>query len=133
MAEELIKERLNNITTMIRYHNDKMVEAFNRFITFTIGIVGGTFWLISQDKIENSVKESVISNVPLLFWFLGISSLAIIYSNWGSWFGFRKAQSKLIPDIPEPSFPKSCKEQLIMVFIIFTVCIVFTWFSPINK
>lgn len=132
MKDDLTKERFTNITTMVRYHNDKMVEAFNRFVTFTIGIVGGTFWLLSKKELHISVKTSVMSNVPLLFWFLGVSTLAIIFSNWFSWFGFRKIQSELISGVPKPTYFKSSKEQLIMTLIILTVCSFFTWFSPLK-
>jgi hypothetical protein len=132
MSNDFSKERFDNITTMIRYHNDKIIEAFNRFVAFSIGIVGGSFWLISQKNIESTIKEAVISSVPLLFWFLGVSTIALIYSNWSSWFGFREAESALVSDAPAPSLLKSSKEQLIMVCIILFVCVFFTCFSPLN-
>ncbi len=132
MSNELSKERFNNITTMIRYHNDKIIDAFNRFVTFSIGIVGGSFWLISQKNIEPAIKEAVISSVPILFWFLGVSTIALIYSNWSSWFGFRQAESVLVSDAPAPSRLKSSKEQIIMVCIILFVCVFFTCFSPLS-
>ena len=132
MSNDLSKERFNNITTMIRYHNDKIIEAFNRFVTFSIGIVGGSFWLISQKNIEQTIKEAVISSVPILFWFLGVSTIALIYSNWKSWFGFRQAESTLVSDVPAPSRFKSSKEQIIMGCIILFVCIFFTSFSPLS-
>jgi hypothetical protein len=127
------ESRFNNITTMQRYHNDKISEAFTRFVTFSIGIVGGSFWLLAQNDIPQQVKEAVLSSIPLLFWFLGISSLALIISNWQSWRGFRKAESDLL-QMPElaPKYPKACKEQLIMGGIIIIVCVYFTWFSPLN-
>jgi hypothetical protein len=133
MEEAFRVARYENITAMLRYHNDKTLEAFARFVTFSIGIVGGSFWLLSQKDISEQVKEAALSSVPLLFWFLGISSLALIYSNWKSWYGFRKAESDLL-QIPElaPKCPRACKEQLILAGIILLVCVFFTFFSPLN-
>jgi hypothetical protein len=133
MEEALRVARYENITAMLRYHNDKILEAFARFVTFSIGIVGGSFWLLSQKDISEQVNEAALSSIPLLFWFLGISSLALIYSNWKSWYGFRKAESDLL-QIPElaPKCPRACKEQLILAGIILLVCVFFTFFSPLN-
>ena len=131
MSKDLTKSIFDNINSMIRYHDNKIQEAFNRFISFSIGIFGGTFWLLSQKEISDEIKENIISSVPLAFWFLGISSLALIYSNWKSWYGFRKAQSKMPGgNVPKPKCPRSCKEQLIMAVIIISVCLFFTCFNP---
>ncbi len=133
MEEALKVARFKNITTMMRYHNDKILESFTRFVTFSIGIVGGSFWLLSQKDISEQVKEAAISTIPLLFWFLGISSLALIYSNWKSWYGLRKAESVMLK-MPElaPKCPRACKEQLILSGIILLVCVYFTCFNPLN-
>jgi hypothetical protein len=135
MSDELIKERFENVTTMIRYHNDKMIEAFARFIKISVGIVAGSFWILSLDKLGQNIKQSAISTVPILFWFVGISSLAIIYSNWKSWYGFRQAETSILKgSAQEPKLPGACKEQLIMAAIILIVCVVFTCWSPLpNK
>jgi hypothetical protein len=134
MDEKLKQVRYENITTMLRYHNDNMLGAFNRFVTLSIGIVGGSFWLLSQKDISQPVKDAALASIPLLFWFLGISSLALIYSNWKSWYMFRKTESELL-QLPElaPKCPKACKEQLIMAGIILLVCCYFTCFSPLDK
>ena len=130
MSEDLTRSRFENITLMIRYHDNKIQEAFNRFITFSIGIVGGVFWLLSQKEISDAIKEQIISSVPIAFWFLGISSLALIYSNWKSWYSFRLAESKMLEGkVPPPKCLRACKEQIIMAVIIISVCVFFTCFN----
>lgn len=134
MKETLEEKRFEHISTMLRYHNDKISEAFTRFVTLSMGIVGGSFWLLSQKDVSQSFRETAFSSIPFLFWFIGISSLALIYSNWKSWYGFRQAESDLL-QIPElaPKCPKACKEQLVLAGIILFVCVFFTWFSPFNS
>ena len=78
MSPDLVKERYKNVTTMIRYHNDKIVEAFVRFTRFSIGIVAGSIGFISLNDVGQDFKDFVLLATPVIFWFLGISSIAII-------------------------------------------------------
>ena len=128
MSPDLVKERYKNVTTMIRYHNDKMVEAFVRFTRFSIGIVAGSIGFISLNDVGQDFKDFVLLATPVIFWFLGISSIAIILSNWKSWFGFRKAEAKTM-DNPclYPHLPRSIAEQLIMLVIVISACICVTY------
>lgn len=133
MAEELKTERFVNVTTMIRYHNDKMIEAFNRFVTFCIAINGGAYWLLTQKDLPQVIKVKSLTIVTSLIWFLGISSALLIYSNWLSWYGYRKAEHKLMPlAVPEPKIARAFKEQMIMLLVILCVCSFYSWLSPLQ-
>ena len=118
-----------NVTTMIRYHNDKMVEAFVRFTRFSVGVGAGGIAYLFLNEHTREVKDVVLATMPVILWIVGISSIAIILSNWKSWFGFRKAESKML-DMPclYPRLPRAFTEQFIMVGIIVIVCSIFAMF-----
>ena len=48
MTEEMCIERFRNVSAMIRYHNDKMIEAFARFVRFSVLIVAGSFYVFLE-------------------------------------------------------------------------------------
>ena len=128
MNEELSIERFRNVTTMIRYHNDKMVEAFARFVRFSALIVAGSFYVFLEGTESHGLIGVVTCMAPMLIVFVAISSAAVIASNWCSWFGFRKAESNLLEGaVQPPKFWRSAKEQLIMVAIMFAVSCFATW------
>ena len=114
---------------MIRYHNDKMVEAFVRFTRFSVGVGAGGIGYVFLNENTREVKDVVLVAMPVLLSFVGISSIAIILSNWKSWFGFRKAESKML-DMPclYPRLPRAFSEQFIMLVIIVIVCVIFAMF-----
>ncbi len=118
--KDINQNRYFHVTEMVRYHNDKMIAAFIRFISLMTSIVGGFFFLVSQDNIKIEFKEFTVLVLPYLISFIAISTLFIIWSNWFSWYGFRKAETKIIddPDVPPPKFPRACKEQIIVTLII---------------
>lgn len=120
MTEGLAVNRFENVTRMIRYHNDKMVEAFTRFVRISIGIVAGSFGLFFLGEVEKDVRLLVLHAVPALIGFLGVSSIALIFSNWKSWYSYRKAESELLEDPSlRPRLPRAASEQIIMLIIIF--------------
>ena len=129
MSDELTVERFKNVTTMIRYHNDKMVEAFARFVRFSVGIVAGSVYLFFVEKTNQELKDILVFAVPILFWFVAISSLAVIFSNWRSWRGFREAEAQILKDdLLRPKKWRSAREQLIMTAIMIAVCLFVTYF-----
>jgi hypothetical protein len=132
--EQFQLKRFENVTTMIRYHNDKMIEAFNRFNTFVVAIIGGTYTLLSFEHLNKATKVQAVSLVPYLLWLVAISTLALIISNYKSWYGFRKAESALSGNIiPAPTFPRSMSEQLVMTAIILAVCFIYPCLDPFSS
>lgn len=128
MSSDLKKERYENVTTMIRYHNDKMVEAFVRFIKFSIGVIAGSIGLISLGDVGQELEKFILFAVPVIFWFTGVSFIAIILSNWKSWFGFRKAEAEILNmHSLKPELPRSISEQIIMSLIVSSACVCVTY------
>lgn len=127
-------KRFENVTTMIRYHNDKMIEAFNRFISTIVTIIGGAYALLSFEHLGIATKIQAISLVPYLLWLVSIATLALIWSNYKSWHGFRKAESALSGDTtPKLTFPRSMSEQLAMTVIVLAVLIAYHSLSPFSS
>lgn len=127
-------KRFENVTTMIRYHNDKMIEAFNRFISTIVTIIGGAYALLSFEHLDIATKIQAISLVPYLLWLVSIATLALIWSNYKSWHGFRKAESALSGGtILKPTFPRSMSEQLAMTAIVLAVLIAYHSLSPFSS
>ena len=129
MTEEMCIERFRNVSAMIRYHNDKMIEAFARFVRFSVLIVAGSFYVFLEGGEDHGLITVVTWAAPGLCGFVAVSSAAIILSNWFSWRGFRRTEAELLgEDSLRPKFWQSAKEQLIMGLIIFVACCLAAYF-----
>jgi hypothetical protein len=125
MSDDSLRlKRFENVTTMIRYHNDKMIEAFNRFISMLVTIIGGAYALLSFEHLDIATKIQAVS----------LATLALIWSNYKSWYRFREAETKLLGDaISAPTFLRSMSEQLAMTAIIVAVLVAYHVLNPFSS
>jgi hypothetical protein len=113
-----LEERYRFVTSQLSYFNEKIIEAFNLFIKLLTAIVGGVIWLRLQTDLGTvwiQIRGIVIGLVMLV----GLSSILLVIFNLSSWWGFRKAESFLLNGkIPPPVFPKSARQELLMMLVI---------------
>jgi hypothetical protein len=115
----LEEKRYEFVTSQIRYHNDKMIDAFKYFVSIFSLIIGGVFWLLSQQNLEASLKTFVAGLSPCLTLLIGATSILLIVSNYLSWWGYRKAETSLTDGtVAPPRFPKSANSQILMILVI---------------
>jgi hypothetical protein len=111
-------ERYKFVTSQLTYHNEKIIEAFNLFIKLTSAVAGGAIWLRVQATGPSLWPTIRPLAVGLLVLF-GISAALLVGFNLHTWWGFRKAESRLTNGaVRAPSFPGSCRQELVMVAVI---------------
>lgn len=88
------EKRYEHVTSMCRYHNDKIIEAFNLYIKLVTLIVGGVVWLRVQAKtIEGSVSlDSIEPLAADLLFIVSGCAIWLIIINLYAWLGFRNAE-----------------------------------------
>ena len=113
-----IEERYRFVTSQLTYFNEKIIEAFNLYIKLITAIAGGLIWLRLQvDWV--TVWVQIRGIVVALILLVGFASILLVTFNLTSWWGFRKAESFLLKGkIPSPVFPKSARQELLMMILI---------------
>lgn len=113
-----LEERYRFVTSQLSYFNEKIIEAFNLFIKLLTAIAGGVIWLRLQTD-WGTVWTQIRGIVVALVILVGFSSVLLVIFNLSSWWGFRKAESFLLKGkIPLPVFPKSARQELLMMLVI---------------
>lgn len=113
-----LEERYRFVTSQLSYFNEKIIEAFNLFIKLLTAIAGGVIWLRLQTD-WGTVWIQIRGIVVALIVLVGLSSVLLIIFNLSSWWGFRKAESFLLKGkIPPPVFPKSARQELLMMLVV---------------
>ncbi|MBI3576142.1 MAG: hypothetical protein HY083_10920 [Gammaproteobacteria bacterium] len=120
---QLDQKRYEFVTAQIRYHNEKMIEAFKLYITLLSAIVGSVFWVLAQSEIVESLKYELLFLIPWLVITVSVSVSILILSNYVAWWGYRKAESKITKGaVPQPVLPKSFISQAVMLVVIIISC-----------
>jgi len=118
-----VEERYRFVTSQLTYFNEKIIEAFNLYVKLITVIAGGVIWLRLQlDWV--TVWKQIRSIVVALILLVGFSSILLVTFNLTSWWGFRKAESYLLNGkVPPPVFPKSARQELLLMLVIATSAI----------
>ncbi|RJP49180.1 MAG: hypothetical protein C4586_07805 [Anaerolineaceae bacterium] len=118
-----IEERYRFVTSQLSYFNEKTIEAFNLYIKLITAIAGGVIWLRLQID-WGTVWIQIRGIVVALILLVGFASILLVIFNLSSWWGFRKAESFLLKGkIPPPVFPKSARQELLIMLVIATSAI----------
>jgi hypothetical protein len=83
------------VSSQVRYHNEKIIEAFNLFIKLFSAIVGGSIWLRLQPGFDAAQALAFARMSSLLVVFLTAIAGLMVAENLKSWHGYRWAQARL--------------------------------------
>jgi len=122
-------EQYKEVTSMMRYYNDKIFDTFKMYIQLASAIAGGYVWLrIQAGPTALDLARYVAPALTLL---VGIGAILLIAINLGSWWGYRKRLSELLnrPNL-RPEFPRNGYQEVIMgVFILLASAGAFWYFT----
>jgi hypothetical protein len=126
-------QRYEFITSQIRYHNEKIIETFNRFLQLFAAIVGGSIWLSLQPRPSGAIRDYSVVSDALVIALALISALNII-NDLLAWFGFRQAESALVGlDVLPPPHPiRSCWMEYLMLAAMLGAGATFWLFNPLG-
>ncbi len=125
------------VNDQIRYHNEKVMEAYAGFTRIFSLVVGGAIWLRIQEKFDatDAPKYALLANI--LVTFITLVTIVIIVENVRAWYGYRQAQVKLggndtsgTSNVPGPRPWHTYYLELVMMIAIVAVTVLFWVFNP---
>jgi hypothetical protein len=124
-------KQYENLTTHLRYLNEKIIQSFNLFVKLATAIVGGVFFL-NWKLVPGCLQRAKLHNAASgLFVLVSLSMIFLILRNLLAWRGYRKELSRQYPDIV---LTKGCHwwiSEAVMCFLIAVSCIGFLVFNPL--
>jgi hypothetical protein len=126
----------NNVSTHVRYLNEKMIEAFKLFVSLFSAIVGGSIWLSAGEMpAETRNNYYWLSNV--LVGLLTIVTVVMIAEYLRSWHQYRHAMSRLggldsngEPKIPPPRTVRASVVEACMMITALILAVLFWYYNP---
>lgn len=119
-----------NLTTQLRYLNDKIIEAFSSFVHIATAIIGGTFYF-SILHYEQAKKHWF--EIDLLLIGIGSGYILFILNNLWSWYEYREELSKKFGGIDRPKPFKSCRNEILMCVLIILAVMGFVFLNPLGR
>lgn len=125
------EKRYTFITEQLRYHNEKILQAFGLYVKLFSGIIGGLIWLYTQENIDENIKQDLRGIALWLIVLIAVSVGIGITANIRSWWEYRKVESVLVgPQIlPGPKF-RSLSSELCMFAVIIGSVIIYAKYWP---
>jgi succinate dehydrogenase hydrophobic anchor subunit len=119
------------VTSQIIKHIERSVDAFKMFIQLFSAIVGGAIWLSSQPTVtaESSKAYLNLSNVLMLL--VTLIASVMVFENYRVWWGYRIAQSTLVPHVRKPRWT-GVTTGVVMIVCMVAGCILFWRFNPFS-
>ena len=123
--------RYGFITSQLTYSNEKIVEAFNRFIQLFAAIVGGSIWLRIQPTAKGIRLGDYAPISDVLVLVVTSVSAAIVVNETLAWWGYRVAECSLVGrQLAQPHWWKSCWAEYLMLLSMAAACGAFWTFNP---
>lgn len=124
-------KQYENITTHLRYLNDKILEAFNHFITLASAIIGGSLYIHINLAFEDPRRQGLANSSSALLSVVGAFIIVLIITNLLTWHRYRATLSAVFPDIPLNRKGTSWVSETIMCLLIIATCIGFWFLNPL--
>jgi hypothetical protein len=74
------------------------------FVQLFSAIVGGAIWLSSQPTVTSEASKIYINLSNVLVSLVTLIASVMVFEDYRIWWGYRIAQSKLVPHVPKPTF-----------------------------
>ena len=123
-------ERYKFVTSMIQYHNEKMIEAFKLFIQVLSAIVGGSVWLSNASGIYTRDTRYWLLADLLVICVAMMTAITVI-ANQIAWIKFRRAEHNLNQSAPKPGNFWSYWNELSMLLVVGAATLLFVVFNPL--
>ena len=117
------------VTSQIIKHIERTVDAFKMFTKLFSAIVGGSILLSTQQTIGPESARTYAHLADALVFLVTLISGVMIVEDYRAWWGFRRAQTTLVPHVPPPSWRARVTEW-VMILCMVLGCGLFWWFNP---
>jgi len=127
------------VSSQVRYHNEKIIEAFNLFIKLFSAVIGGSIWLRLQPGFDAAQGATYARMSNVLVTFLAAIACLMVAENLKSWHGYRWAQARLggLDDkgefrIPPPRTVRASVSEGAMMLTMVAAALLYWLFNPFN-
>lgn len=124
-------EEYKYVTSQIIKHIERSVDAFKLFAQLLSAIVGGSVWLRLQIRgADVHLLPTLGCLADILVFLIALICGVMIWDNYRAWYGFRTAQSDLVPHVKMPNKKKSETSKWTMIACMLLAFVLFSWFNP---
>jgi hypothetical protein len=123
-------------SSQVRYHNERIIEAFQMFVKIFSAIAGGSVYLSLQKEVATKASVYVLIS-DLLVILVAFIAIVMVLENLRGWRGYRSAQSRLggldesgSPRIPPPRLFRPALAEGCMILGVIAASAGFWLFNP---
>ena len=124
-------KQYENITTQLRYLNDKIHDAFRHFFTLASAIIGGSLYVHITLASDDPRRSGLGSSASALLSVVGVAIIVLIATNFFSKRGYRKMLTHEYPAIPLSSSKTEYFLEFSMCVLIICTWIGFWCWNPL--
>ena len=125
------EKQYENLTSHLRYLNDKIMDAFSRFITLGTAIIGGVFYVHVNLDLKDPRRIALGLPASAAMMLVGLGTIILIITNLFAWRAYRKRLSEEYPLIPLPSSINWWIAEVTMCLLIVVTCVAFYFLNPL--
>ncbi|PPK74083.1 hypothetical protein B0F87_11113 [Methylobacter tundripaludum] len=124
-------KQYENITTQLRYLNDKIHDAFRHFFTLASAIIGGSLYAHITLAPDDPRRCGLGSSASALLSIVGVAIVILIATNFFSKQGYRKRLSLEYPAIPLGTSKTEYAIEASTCVLIVATCVGFWFLNPL--
>ena len=125
-------EQYTELKSHLRYLNEKILEAFSRFLATATGIVGGVFYIHMTLNATDPRRAGLAVPASATLSILGLGTIVLICVNTRSWWQYRGLLSANYPAITDTRGTMSFLGELFMCLLIVVACAGFWFLNPLK-
>jgi hypothetical protein len=126
------EEQYIELKTHLRYLNEKIIETFSRFITLSIAIIGGVFYVHVTLDISDPRRFGIWLPANIAFTLVGIGTVVILVQTLSAWLNYRQTLSDIFPEIRYNPTIRTWVGEALMCVIVVVSTIGFWFVNPLR-
>ncbi|MHC4460135.1 MAG: hypothetical protein ACYS30_01770 [Planctomycetota bacterium] len=125
-------EQYTELKSHLRYQNEKILEAFSRFLALATAIVGGVYYVHINLSITDTRRHGLAFPASAALSLLGLGTIILIAINLLAWWKYRGVLTAIYPDIKDTRGFMTWIGELFMCFLIAIACTGFWFVNPLR-
>lgn len=126
-------EQYKEFRSHLRYLNEKIIEAFARFISLATAIVGGVFYVHITLPVADPRRNGLALPADLALGVAAVATIIVIWQNLSAWISYRRTLSDLFPEIPPPKGARVWVVEVAMCVLVAISVIGFCAVNPLGR
>lgn len=125
------EKRYEFITSQIQHADDMINGTFALYIKLTVAIAGGVAWLSTIDQKPTIPFDTLRMTANFLLTLVATGCSSMICFHARARYGYRKAESTLVPEVRSPS-ARTCTNEVVMLLAIILTTLLLVFWNPLS-